>query len=146
MSFAGKVAFVAGAGGGMGLAIAEALLAEGAQVALADVKPAPAGLRQAGDRHRYFEGDLTHSDFVSASLSTWTERNGRLDYLVNTTGRAVVRPGQVLHRDGPGGLGPRDGHQSQVVRAHDPARGPGHAPVGRRGHGAFLLDRRAARR
>jgi NAD(P)-dependent dehydrogenase (short-subunit alcohol dehydrogenase family) len=86
MSFAGKVAFVAGAGGGMGLAIAEALLAEGAQVALADVKPAPAGLRQAGDRHRYFQGDLTHSDFVSASLSTWTERNGRLDYLVNTTG------------------------------------------------------------
>jgi NAD(P)-dependent dehydrogenase (short-subunit alcohol dehydrogenase family) len=94
---------------GWGLAIAEALLTEGAQVALADVKPAPAGLRQAGDRHRYFQGDLTHSDFVSASLSTWTERNGRLDYLVNTTGRAVVRPGQVLHRDGPGGLGPRDG-------------------------------------
>jgi NAD(P)-dependent dehydrogenase (short-subunit alcohol dehydrogenase family) len=86
MSFAGKVAFVAGAGGGMGLAIAEALLAEGAQVALADVKPAPPGLGRAGDRHRYFEGDLTHSDFVSASISTWTEQQGRLDYLVNTTG------------------------------------------------------------
>ena len=37
MSFAGKVAFVAGAGGGMGLNIANDLIAEGANVCLADI-------------------------------------------------------------------------------------------------------------
>lgn len=86
MSFAGKVAFVAGAGGGMGLAIAEALLAQGAQVALADVKPAPPAIGPAGERHRYFQGDLTDADFVSASIGSWSAQQGRLDCLVNATG------------------------------------------------------------
>ena len=53
MGFTGKVAFVAGAGGGMGLAIAQALLAQGAHVATADIKAVPglAGRRfQPSDR------------------------------------------------------------------------------------------------
>lgn len=86
MSFAGKVAFVAGAGGGMGLAIAQSLIAEGALVGMADVKPEPAQAGAFGDRHRYFRGDLTDDGFVSSSLRGWAEANGRLDYLVNATG------------------------------------------------------------
>ena len=41
MSFSGKVAIVAGAGGGMGLNIANDLITAGAQVALADLKERP---------------------------------------------------------------------------------------------------------
>ncbi len=86
MSFADRVAFVAGAGGGMGLAIAQALIAEGARVGMADVKPEPSRPDGAGDRHRYFRGDLADDGFVSSSLRGWAEANGRLDYLVNATG------------------------------------------------------------
>ena len=41
MSFKGKVALVAGAGGGMGLQIARDLIHEGAHVSLVDIKEAP---------------------------------------------------------------------------------------------------------
>lgn len=50
MMFADKVALVAGAGGGMGLNIANDLLGEGAHVCLADIKPRPADF--ASDRAR----------------------------------------------------------------------------------------------
>jgi NAD(P)-dependent dehydrogenase (short-subunit alcohol dehydrogenase family) len=86
MDFSGKVAFVAGAGGGMGLAIAQALLARGAHVATADVKAAPADITAAGGGHLHLQGDLTDEAFVAAGIRGWAERHGRLDYLVNTTG------------------------------------------------------------
>jgi len=86
MSFEGKVAFVAGAGGGMGLSIARALLDRGAFVAMADQKPAPEGLAADGDRHAYRRGDLTQESFVAAAIGDWSKKHGRLDLLVNTTG------------------------------------------------------------
>lgn len=50
MGFAGKAALVAGAGGGgMGLAVANGLIAEGANVTLADLKPAPDAVRVTSD-------------------------------------------------------------------------------------------------
>ena len=45
MNFGGKVAIVAGAGGGMGLNIANDLISEGARVCLADIKPRPEAVR-----------------------------------------------------------------------------------------------------
>ena len=86
MSFNGKVAFVAGAGGGMGLNIANALIAEGAHVALADVKPKPGDIRDGPGRHVYHEGDLSHDAFVKRAIEATVGDFGRLDYLVNTTG------------------------------------------------------------
>ena len=85
MGFTGKVAFVAGAGGGMGLAIARALLARGAHVAMADIKPVGPETAGTGDRV-YLQGDLTEEGFVAAGIRSWADRQGRLDYLVNTTG------------------------------------------------------------
>ena len=85
MEFAGKVAFVAGAGGGMGFGIAQALLARGARVAMADLKPVPSE-PAAGDRQLYLQGDLTDEAFVGSALRQCEERHGRLDYLVNTAG------------------------------------------------------------
>jgi NAD(P)-dependent dehydrogenase (short-subunit alcohol dehydrogenase family) len=85
MSFEGKVAYVAGAGG-MGLRIAQDLIQAGAHVALADVKPAPGELPSGPGGNDYFEGDLTDDGFVEKTMAEWERRHGRLDYLVNTTG------------------------------------------------------------
>jgi NAD(P)-dependent dehydrogenase (short-subunit alcohol dehydrogenase family) len=85
MSFEGKVAYVAGAGG-MGLRIAQDLIQAGAHVALADVKPAPGELPSGPEGNEYFEGDLTDDGFVEKTMAEWERRHGRLDYLVNTTG------------------------------------------------------------
>jgi NAD(P)-dependent dehydrogenase (short-subunit alcohol dehydrogenase family) len=86
MRFEGKVAFVAGAGGGMGQAMAQALLARGAHVGMADLKPTPTELGPSGERHLYLQGDLTEEAFVASAIGGWAERHGRLDYLVNTAG------------------------------------------------------------
>ena len=83
MSFSGKVALVAGAGGGMGLAIAKDLMAEGAEVGLADLKAAPPDL---SGGHLYHQGDLTDPAFVEQAVGETVARFGRLDYLVNTAG------------------------------------------------------------
>jgi 3-oxoacyl-[acyl-carrier protein] reductase len=85
MSFEGKVAYVAGAGG-MGLRIAQDLIQAGAHVALADLKPAPGKLPSGPGSHGYFEGDLTDDRFVEKTMADWERQHGRLDYLVNTTG------------------------------------------------------------
>ena len=86
MSFAGKAAIVAGAGGGMGLNIANDLIAEGCHVALLDVKPRPATIKAGPGRHRYAQGDVTEETFVKAAIDGAAKAFGRIDYLVNATG------------------------------------------------------------
>ena len=85
MSFAGKVALVAGAGGGMGLNIANDLIAAGARVVLADIKDPPADIAAGPGEHRYRQGDLSEEAFVN-DLVAETADGGRLDLLVNATG------------------------------------------------------------
>jgi NAD(P)-dependent dehydrogenase (short-subunit alcohol dehydrogenase family) len=82
MSFRGRVAFVAGAGGGMGLNVANDLMAEGAAVGMVDLKPAP----KVSGRHLYLQGDVTDEAFVRGAVAKTVEAFGRLDYLVNATG------------------------------------------------------------
>jgi NAD(P)-dependent dehydrogenase (short-subunit alcohol dehydrogenase family) len=86
MSFDGKVALVAGAGGGMGLNIANDLISEGAHVCLADIKPQPDTIRDGPGTSFYCQGDLSTEDFVKSAVGQTVERFGRLDYLVNTVG------------------------------------------------------------
>jgi 3-oxoacyl-[acyl-carrier protein] reductase len=86
MSFDGRVALVAGAGGGMGLNIANDLIAEGAHVVLADIKPKPGGIREGPGRSLYCQGDLSSDDFVREAVGQAVQTFGRLDYLVNTLG------------------------------------------------------------
>lgn len=86
MSFTDKVALVAGAGGGMGLNIANDLLAAGARVALADIKPEPKNIAEAPVPHRYFQGDLSDESFVRDVISETVAAFDGLDYLVNATG------------------------------------------------------------
>ncbi|MDA9982576.1 SDR family oxidoreductase [Gammaproteobacteria bacterium] len=86
MSFEAKVAFVAGAGGGMGLNIAGDLISKGAHVALADIKPRPEDIPRGPGKSVYFCGDLTDDEFVRASINETAGMFGRLDYLVNSLG------------------------------------------------------------
>jgi nucleoside-diphosphate-sugar epimerase len=86
MNFGGKVAIVAGAGGGMGLNIANDLISEGARVCLADIKPRPEAVRDGPGESIYCQGDLSEDDFVKSTVAQTAERFGRLDYLVNTVG------------------------------------------------------------
>lgn len=86
MDFAGRSAFVTGAGGGMGLNIARDLLQAGANVTLFDVKPAPDGLEEGSGRATYVQGDLTDEALVGKTIAETYEANGRLDHLVNAAG------------------------------------------------------------
>jgi 3-oxoacyl-[acyl-carrier protein] reductase len=80
--FAGRVAVVTGAGGGMGLQIARDLLAAGAVVVGLDLKERPAELAEAG----YDQGDVSEDGFVGAAIARAADRHGRLDCLVNAAG------------------------------------------------------------
>jgi len=86
MSFDGKVALVAGAGGGMGLNVADDLIAAGARVCLADVKARPQAVREGPGESLYLQGDLSRDEFVASTVAETVERFGRLDYLVNAVG------------------------------------------------------------
>ncbi|MFQ5792531.1 MAG: SDR family NAD(P)-dependent oxidoreductase [Acidobacteriota bacterium] len=86
MNFDGKVALVAGAGSGMGLNIANDLIAEGAHVVLADIKPKPDEIRNGPGRSAYCCGDLSDEMFVGEVVEGVVKSFGRLDYLVNSLG------------------------------------------------------------
>lgn len=86
MGFGGKNAFVTGAGGGMGLAIAKGLLAEGCNVTLFDLKAKPEGIDGAAGAAHYAQGDLTDDSAVAKAVAAAFERHKRLDYLVNAAG------------------------------------------------------------
>lgn len=86
MNFSGRVALIAGAGGGMGLNIANDLIDAGAHVALADLKPQPDGIAHGPGTAAYHKGDATDEAFVAHVTQSTVGAHGRLDYLVNATG------------------------------------------------------------
>jgi NAD(P)-dependent dehydrogenase (short-subunit alcohol dehydrogenase family) len=75
------VALVTGAGSGIGLATAEALVHEGARVAAVDVNPPPAR-----DGLLPLVGDVTDQASVDAAVSAAVVQLGGLDVLINNAG------------------------------------------------------------
>jgi len=84
--FSGRAALVTGAGGGMGEAIALALLRSGAAVTGIDVKARPDSYAGHDDRFAYEQGDLRDLAFVEKVAGAAYRRSGRLDYLANVAG------------------------------------------------------------
>ncbi len=86
-----KVAIVTGAAKGIGLAIAESLLAEGAIVYPLDMADLPDGYNPqlAGN---YIQGDITDTAFVKQAVLSAKKRAGKIDILVNNAGLVSYEP------------------------------------------------------
>ena len=100
-ALAGKVALVTGAGRGLGRAVAERFVAEGARVVIAEIdgdlaRDAAAAL---GDAVLGVQCDVSRSADVERAFDTCLERFGGIDVLVNNA--AVVAPavGHFLELD-----------------------------------------------
>ncbi len=101
MNFEGKTAIVTGAARGIGLAIARALAAGGADLVLVDVLEDE--LQQAADSLdgatsvRTFAVDVTDETAVEKMIDDVVEQTGRLDILVNNAG--ITRDDLLLRMD-----------------------------------------------
>lgn len=91
---AGKVAFVTGAGRGMGRAIAERLAQEGAKVAVTDADGDTAATTAAliGDRATAWRVDVTDPASVEAGVAETLAALGPIDVLVNNAGWDKMAP------------------------------------------------------
>jgi NAD(P)-dependent dehydrogenase (short-subunit alcohol dehydrogenase family) len=90
-TFAGKVAFITGAAGGIGQATAQSFAAAGAAVALADLNQAGADavaaqIQADGGTALGLGLDVTDSDAVKAALDQVVVTYGRLDVAFNNAG------------------------------------------------------------
>ncbi|MEG3124198.1 SDR family NAD(P)-dependent oxidoreductase [Sphingomonas sp. GB1N7] len=88
---AGRVALVTGSLRGIGLAIAERFLAEGAAVILSDLAPVTADdpvaqLALLGASASYLELDVTQEAAWQAAVAAIRARHGQLDILINNAG------------------------------------------------------------
>ncbi len=101
---AGKVAFITGAGSGIARAAACLFAREGAQVAIAEIKP-EAGratertIRDAGGDSLFVETDVSQEESVRAAIAATVERFGRIDVVYNCAGGSLSEDSYVTDVD-----------------------------------------------
>jgi meso-butanediol dehydrogenase / (S,S)-butanediol dehydrogenase / diacetyl reductase len=88
----GTHALVTGAAGGIGSATARRLVADGAQVLLADVNADAVAAVADELRQPWVQVDVTHSAEIHQMVETAYQRFGRLDVLFNNAGVAWAKP------------------------------------------------------
>ena len=86
MKFRGLDAIVAGAGGGMGLEIANQLIDRGINVCMTDIKPQPENISTGPGNWKYLQLDLSDEAAVETLAVTVHSEFPNLAYLVNTIG------------------------------------------------------------
>src|SRR5438094_10551240 len=103
-SYAGKVAFVTGAGSGIGRATALAFARVGASVVVGDVadqgnQETARLIEQEGGRALAVRCDVTQTDDVKAALEKTGETFGRLDFAFNNAGIEPKKPAPTADYD-----------------------------------------------
>ena len=94
MRLQGKTALITGAARGIGLAFAQAYVAEGAQVAIADINldAAQAAAATLGAQAHAVALDVTRQDSIDAAFAEATARMGHLDILINNAALFSAAP------------------------------------------------------
>ena len=94
MRLAGKSALITGAARGIGLAFARAYIAEGAEVAIADINldAARAAADALGPKAHAIALDVTRQDSIDAGFAEAIERMGKLDILINNAALFSAAP------------------------------------------------------
>ena len=88
----GKVVVVTGAASGIGHAVAEEFLADGAKVAVCDISDNPPDFQGAtADNMLYVKTDVTSSESVKAMMAKVVDTFGTVDVLVNNAGINIPR-------------------------------------------------------
>jgi 3-hydroxybutyrate dehydrogenase len=87
-----KVALVTGAASGLGRAIAEKYLSEGAKVCIADVKGSAETARALGENALGVGMDVTDEAQVEDGIAQCVSRFGGLDILVSNAGVQIISP------------------------------------------------------
>lgn len=92
MKLANKVAIVTGAAGGIGKAIAKTFMAEGARVAIADLKAeaAEATAKELGNNAIAISMDVTNEKSVNDGIAQVLKTCGQIDILVSNAGVQIV--------------------------------------------------------
>ncbi|MEO0486010.1 MAG: L-iditol 2-dehydrogenase [Pseudomonadota bacterium] len=95
----GKSALITGAARGIGFAFAKAYIAEGAQVAIADIDTDRARAAAAEIGAVAVALDVTDADSIAAGVETATEALGQIDILVNNAAVFTAAPIVDIDRD-----------------------------------------------
>lgn len=96
----GKIAFITGAGIGIGRAGAELFAREGAYVIVTDIAERAGAecareIRHAGGRAEFIALDVSKADHVEAVLNRVMEHHNRLDILYNNAGGSSAKDGRA---------------------------------------------------
>ncbi|WP_322890784.1 MULTISPECIES: L-iditol 2-dehydrogenase [unclassified Yoonia] len=97
----GKTALITGAARGIGLAFAERYIAEGAQVALADIDfdRADAEAARLGDAAFAVQMDITDQASIDGAVSATVAHFGQIDILINNAAIFTAAPIAEIQRD-----------------------------------------------
>lgn len=96
--FEGQVALVTGSSSGIGRAVAQSLVAEGARVVVNSVRSTEAGQQLAEELGEaiYVQGDVAEPDDAERLVAEAAQQWGRLDLLVNNAGATTRIPHEDL--------------------------------------------------